>query len=117
MSESRKVEMARRFGAVAVTLSALAGCASQPASTSDFNQVTLGPGETRGCVTDPCTILFQMPPGDGTYTVRTNNQVAASAAAGTVANLGGFYHFDSPVRITVDGLAVAEAVVFITPEY
>jgi hypothetical protein len=108
---------AAAIGATLLASALLAGCGGMPASQSDFNQVTVGPGDTRTCYTDPCTILYRMPSGQGTYTVRVNNLFGANIAAGSVGNLGGFYRFDSPIRVTVDGLAVEEAVVFISPEY
>ncbi|MCU0766394.1 MAG: hypothetical protein MUE39_03285 [Gammaproteobacteria bacterium] len=91
----------------------LTGCAGQSAGGGDFGQVTVGPGDSKTCYSTPCTIYYQMPAGQGTYTVRVNGQVGANVAAGTVGNLGGFYRYDSPIRITVDGMAVKDAVVFI----
>lgn len=91
----------------------LSGCAGQSAGGGDFGQVTVGPGDSKTCYSTPCTIYYQMPPGQGTYTVRVNGQVGANVAAGSVGNLGGFYRYDSPIRITVDGLAVKDAVVYI----
>jgi hypothetical protein len=101
----------RRNGTNAAGL--LAGCAGQ-SSTSNFDLVTIGPGKSAGCFSNPCTILYQMPPGEGSRTVRVNNQVAGAFAADTVANFGAYFRYQSPVRITVDGLDVKEANVMIT---
>lgn len=119
MSAYRKAEMVRRVtptGAALLGVVLLAGCAGQ-SSTSDFDQVTIGPGKSAGCYSNPCTILYQMPPGQGSYTVRVNNQVAGTFAAGAIANLGAYFRYQSPVRITVDGLDVKEANVIITSPY
>lgn len=96
----------------------VAGCASQPGGGgSDFGQVNLAPGGSAACYTNPCNVLFAVPSGTGSYTVRANNQVVGTYPAGTTANLGAFYLADSPVRITVDGLAVKEAVLWISGNF
>jgi hypothetical protein len=93
----------------------LAGCAGQPGTSgSDFGQVDLAPGKTAACYTDPCTILFAMPPGKGTYVVRANNQLVGTYPAGQVANLGDFFRMDSPITITVDGTDAKPAILYIT---
>jgi len=92
----------------------LAGCAGQPSGGSDFGQVNLAPGKTAACYTDPCTILFAMPPGAGSYVVRANNQLVGTYPAGQVANLGDFFKMDSPITITVDGTDAKPAILYIT---
>jgi hypothetical protein len=92
----------------------LAGCASQPGSSgSNFGQVTLAPGGTALCYTDPCTVMFQMPPGTGSYTVRANNQVVGTYPAGELANLGDLFRENSPFTITVDGTNAKPAIFYI----
>ncbi len=39
----------------------------------NFEEVTLCPGASAICVTEPCTALFQMLPGKGEYQVTSNN--------------------------------------------
>lgn len=93
----------------------LVGCAGQPSGGgSDFGQVNLAPGKTAACYTDPCTILFAMPPGKGSYVVRANNQLVGTYPAGQVANLGDFFKMDSPITVTVDGTDVKPAILYIT---
>jgi hypothetical protein len=93
----------------------LAGCAGQPGTSgSDFGQVNLAPGKTAACYTDPCTILFAMPPGKGSYVVRANNQLVGTYPAGAVANLGDFFRTNSPITITVDGTDAKPAILYIT---
>lgn len=97
------------FGSVLV-----GGCASQPGGGgSDFGQVNLAPGVTASCYTDPCTVMFTLPPGKGSYVVRANNQVIGTYPAGSEANLGGFFRYDSPFTITIDGLAAKPAILYI----
>jgi hypothetical protein len=93
----------------------LAGCAGQPGTSgSDFGQVNLAPGKTAACYTDPCTILFAMPPGKGSYVVRANNQLVGTYPAGQVADLGDFFKENSPITITVDGTDAKPAILWIT---
>ena len=93
----------------------LVGCAGQPSGGgSDFGQVNLAPGKTAACYTDPCTILFAMPSGKGSYVVRANNQLVGTYPAGQVANLGDFFKMDSPITVTVDGTDAKPAILYIT---
>ena len=93
----------------------LAGCAGQPSGgSSDFGQVNLAPGKSAACYSDPCAILFAMPPGSGSFVVRANNQLVGTYPAGAVANLGEFFKMDSPITITVDGVGAKPAILYIT---
>ena len=95
----------------------LAGCAGQPGQSgqqgSDFDQVNLAPGRTAVCYSDPCAVMFAMPPGKGSYTVRANNQVVGTYPAGQVANLGNFFRENSPFTFTVDGTDAKAAIFYI----
>lgn len=117
-STNESVLTGSRLGVLAGTLiglALLAGCAGQPGTSgSDFGQVNLAPGKTAACYTDPCTILFAVPPGKGTYVVRANNQLVGTYPAGQVANLGDFFKMDSPITITVDGTDAKPAILYIT---
>lgn len=95
-------------------LALLAGCAGQPGQGgSDFDQVNLAPGGTAFCYSDPCAVMFALPPGKGSYTVRANNQVVGTYPAGQVANLGNFFRENSPFTFTVDGTNAKPAVFYI----
>ena len=95
----------------------LAGCAGQPGQSgqqgSDFDQVNLAPGKTAFCYSDPCAVMFAMPPGKGSYTVRANNEVVGTYPAGQVANLGNFFRENSPFTFTIDGTDVKPAIFYI----
>lgn len=93
----------------------LAGCAGQSGSGgSDFGQVNLAPGRSAACYTDPCTVMFALPSGKGSYTVRANNLLVGTYPAGSVANLGDFFRMDSPITITIDNLDAKPAILYIT---
>jgi hypothetical protein len=92
----------------------LAGCAGQPSGGgSDFDQVNLAPGKTAFCYSDPCAVMFAIPPGKGSYTVRANNQVLGTYPAGQVANLGNFFRENSPFTFTIDGLDAKPAIFYV----
>ena len=57
----------------------------------NFEQVTLYPGATAHCVTNPCTLLFKMPPGEGEYQVTSNNLHLGPFPAGQTVDLGAFW--------------------------
>ena len=93
----------------------LVGCAGQPdGGSSDFGQVSLAPGKSVLCYSDPCAVLFALPAGAGSYVVRANNQRVGTYPAGQVANLGEFFRMDSPITITVDGTDAKPAILYIT---
>lgn len=116
-SESRMTTLPRwrTFGCLLAASAMVVGCASQPGGAgADFGQVNMGPGDSRACYSNPCGVMFTLPPGSGTYTVRANNLVVGTYPAGQVANLGDFYKMDSPVTITIDGLDAKPAILYIT---
>ena len=54
--------------ALAAMAIGLASCAtSAPTDSEDVGEVILQPGETKTCISTPCTVWFQMPEGTGTY--------------------------------------------------
>ena len=75
--------------------------------------MSMGPGVTRACYTEPCRVIYALPGGAESYTVRANEQVIGTFPAGQPADLGTFPAQDSPVTITVDGLQRSTAVLFV----
>jgi len=76
----------------------LAGCAGSERSggnsacvKGNFEQVTLCPGASALCTTEPCNALFEMPPGEGEYRVTSNNIDWGTFPAGQTVNLGAFW--------------------------
>lgn len=113
-----RIRRRARWGMVGCLLlvpTLLSGCAGQSGGAgADFGQVNMGPGDSRACYSNPCGVMFTLPPGTGAYTVRANNLVVGTYPAGQVANLGDFYKMDSPVTITIDGLDAKPAILYIT---
>ena len=86
----------------------LTGCAgNQPGEDrnacvkGNFEQVTLCPGASAVCAIEPCTALFQMPPGEGEYQVTSNNIDLGTFPAGQTVYLGAFW--GGPHYIEVQG--------------
>jgi len=76
----------------------LTGCAGGERSDGqsacvkgNFEQVTLCPGASAICASEPCTALFQMPPGEGEYQVTSNNLDRGTFSAGQTVDLGPFW--------------------------
>jgi len=76
----------------------LAGCAGGERGDSknacvkgNFEEVTLCPGASAICASEPCNALFQMPPGEGEYQVTSNNLDLGTFPAGQTVNLGAFW--------------------------
>lgn len=92
------------------SLSILAGCASTGDHVSGAMQVTLKPGDTGNCVTSPCQVYFQMPPGTGTFVVTGNETKIGDFPAGETVLLGGLWESNA---IKVVGANVPTAYVYI----
>ena len=56
----------------------LGACAGAGRHVSDWGEITLAPGDTGTCLSNPCRVFFQMPPGEGTYRVTANSEVSAT---------------------------------------
>jgi hypothetical protein len=97
----------------------LGGCAQDAwrEMRGDFGPVQLAPGITRACYVDPCAVVYTLPAGTGSYSVRANDVVLGSFPAGEPASLGAFSKQDSPVTITVDGMDRSAAVLFVFEPY
>lgn len=81
-----------------VVFALLAGCASNEPGEDrnacvkgNFEQVTFCPGASAICTIEPCTALFQMPPGEGEYKVTSNNIDLGTFPAGQTVYLGAFW--------------------------
>jgi hypothetical protein len=88
----------------------LSACAATGTSVSDFDQVTLAPGDTGHCDCNPCRVSLQMPPGTGSYEVRGNEVKIGSYPAGQVADLGSFWQTQA---FEIKGANVAKAYAYI----
>ena len=75
---------------VLASLLALAGCASTGRFVSDWGEITLAPGDTGTCHSNPCRVFFEMPPGDGTYRVFGTGFTIGDYPAGKTVMIGSF---------------------------
>ena len=114
---TRRSTLAKAAALAAGAGALLAGCAGQSTGGSDFGQVNLAPGRTATCYSNPCAVVFALPPGAGSYTVRANNLPVGTYPAGQPANLGQFFRDDSPVTIKVDGTDAEPAILWITGSF
>lgn len=111
---SRHGRIAGALGAAVLAAGVLAGCEGQFGGTRpDYGRMNMGPGVTRACYVAPCRVIYALPGGVESYTVRANDQVIGAFPAGQSADLGTFPVQDSPVTITVDGLERSTAVLFV----
>lgn len=90
----------------------LAGCAGSGRFVSDWGEITVAPGDTGSCASNPCRVYFQMPPGQGNYAVTIAHIPAGEYPAGSLADLGSF--FDSRA-VRVVGAGVPATYVYVPP--
>jgi hypothetical protein len=88
----------------------LSGCISTGNVVSDWGEITLAPGDTGVCQSNPCRVFFEMPPGEGTYRVRGTAFNIGEYPAGKKAMIGSF--FESSV-IDVVGAGVPRAYIYV----
>jgi len=88
----------------------LVGCATTGNFVSDWGEITLAPGDTGMCQSNPCRVFFEVPPGDGTYTLRGDAFLIGEYPAGKTAMIGSF--FESNV-IKVVGSEVPNTYIYV----
>lgn len=83
----------RAVGAPALTLAAIfiAACGSTPNDPTGAVSVTVKPGDTGTCDTNPCQVSLVMPPGTGSFEVTGNETRIGDFPAGQTVNLGQFF--------------------------
>lgn len=78
--------------AISMGLSGCATNASAPTSSEDVGEVILEPGDSKTCISTPCTVWFQMPDGTGTYALWQDNQVKlGDYPAGEKVQIGNYW--------------------------
>lgn len=87
-------------------LTLLAGCTGGERIDSksacvkgNFEKVTLCPGASAGCATNPCNLSFQMPAGEGKYQVTSNNLDLGTFPAGQTVDLGSFWEGSHTIEV------------------
>ena len=93
------------------TIGLVAGCASGGSnSISGFDQLTLAPGDTGQCDSNPCQVFLKMPAGTGSYEVTANETRVGTYPAGQVVNLGSFWNSQA---FQIKGINVPKAYAWI----
>jgi hypothetical protein len=83
--------MPRNASLLICVVALLSACASTGRHVTDWGEITLAPGDTGTCQSNPCRVFFEMPPGDGTYTVTANEVKVGDFPAGKKVSLGSFF--------------------------
>lgn len=104
----------RRSACLALAATLLAGCASTGQHITEWGQITVGPGDTGTCQSNPCQVFFRMPEGSGTYKVTGNAVTYGIYPAGKTVTLGGFFDSNS---IKVPDAGVPPAYVYVPPSF
>lgn len=66
-------------------------------SANSFFEVTVRPGTSVTCLSDPCSVYFETPAGSGTHEVLQNGTTKAGVAIGGQRVLLGLYSNDNVV--------------------
>ena len=66
-------------------------------SANTFFEVTVHPGSSVLCASDPCTVYFETPAGSGTHNILQNGTIKAGVAKGGQRVLLGVYSNESLV--------------------
>jgi hypothetical protein len=103
-----------RGACFALVASLLAACASTGQHVTGWGQITLGPGDTGTCQSNPCQVFFRMPKGSGTYKVTGNAVTYGVYPAGKTVTLGSFFNSNS---IKVPDAGVPPAHVYVPPSF
>jgi hypothetical protein len=93
-------------------LAAVAACASAGKNVTGWDQITLAPGMTGTCESNPCRVFYQMPKGSGTYAVVGNAVTYGTYRAGQTVSLGSFFGSNT---IKVPDAGVPPAYVYVPP--
>ena len=88
----------------------LAACATTGRHVTSWGEITLAPGDTGTCQSNPCRVFFEMPPGDGTYTVTANEVKVGDFPAGKKVTLGSFFESNA---IKLPGTNVPHTYVYV----
>jgi hypothetical protein len=87
-------------------------CASTGRHVSDWGEITLAPGDTGNCWSNPCAVYIEMPRGDASVVVTANEISLGSFPAGQTVAIGSFFESNA---IKFLGAGVPPAYVYIPP--
>ncbi|MCB1924245.1 MAG: hypothetical protein KDJ27_10975 [Gammaproteobacteria bacterium] len=81
-------------------LAVLSSACFANSSPNNFGEVTLYPGASVICASDPCTIYFEAPAGSGTHDILQDGTIKAGVAiGGQRVSLGGYSNESVVFRI------------------
>jgi hypothetical protein len=89
----------------------LAACTTTGRHVSDWGEITLAPGDTGTCLSNPCRVFFQMPPGNGTFRVTANEVTVGDFPAGKTVSLGSFFESNA---IKLPGTGIPPTYVYVS---
>lgn len=92
------------------TLPLVVACASTGRHVTAWGEITVAPGDTGTCQSNPCRVFFQMPPGEGTYRVTANEVKVGDFPAGKTVSLGSFFESNA---IKLPGTQVPPTYVYV----
>jgi hypothetical protein len=80
------------------------------AEVSGFMQVTVSPGDTAQCDSNPCQVMLNIPAGSGSVVVTGNEVTWGTYPAGQTANLGQIFN---STAFAIEGMDVPKARVYV----
>ena len=87
-------------------------CASTEPHVTGWDEVTVAPGVTGTCESNPCRVFFQMPKGSGSYKVTGNGMTYGTYPAGQKVSLGSLFASNT---VQVPDAGVPTAYVYLPP--
>lgn len=103
--------LTKTFSTTALTLTlalALAfPAAADSCSRTNFNEVTLAPGCSLVCYSEPCRVYFRMPSGKGSLLLSGGGINYGRYATGKTVNLGHLYRGSYIFTLDAGGLSTA----------
>lgn len=82
----------------------------QAANVSGFMQVTVSPGDTAQCDSNPCQVMLNIPAGSGSVVVTGNGVTWGTYPAGQTANLGEVFN---STAFAIEGMDVPKVRVYV----
>lgn len=83
----------------------LTACATTGRHVTDWGEITLAPGDTGSCQSNPCRLYLEMPAGEGKYRVTARGLDIGEYPAGQTVSLGSFFE-SSAIRLPGTNLPV-----------
>jgi hypothetical protein len=90
----------------------MSACASTEPHVTGWDEVTVAPGVTGTCESNPCRVFFQMPKGSGRYKVTGNGMTYGTYPAGQKVALGSLFTSNT---VQVPEAGVPAAYVYLPP--